>query len=99
MNDTDMYFGKCVTTIKERFDLSEAGEGRTRLKRTTEFSVSGWCALPKSALIWIGLKNVHRYVFANGPVEPTPNNGMHTTANDAALIRTTPCLMRCVRGG
>jgi hypothetical protein len=28
-----------------------------------------------------------------------PNNGMHPTANSAALIRETPCLMRCVRGG
>ena len=60
-----MYFGRCVTTIKERFDLTEAGAGRTRLKRTTEFRVRGWLGLPKSALIWVGLKNVHRYVFAN----------------------------------
>jgi len=27
------------------------------------------------------------------------NNGMHPTAKSAALIRKTPCLMRCVRGG
>jgi hypothetical protein len=30
---------------------------------------------------------------------PASNNGMHPTANSAALIRKTPCLMRCVRGG
>jgi hypothetical protein len=28
-----------------------------------------------------------------------PNNGMHPTANSAALIRETPCLMRYVRAG
>jgi len=27
------------------------------------------------------------------------NNSMHPTAKGAALIRETPCLMRCVRGG
>ena len=27
------------------------------------------------------------------------NNGLHPTANSAAFIRETPCLMRCVRGG
>jgi hypothetical protein len=65
MEDTDMYFGRCVTTIKERFDLIEVGEAQTQVRRTTEFSVRGWCGIPKSALIWVGLKNVHRYVFAN----------------------------------
>lgn len=28
-----------------------------------------------------------------------PNNGMHPTANSVALIRKTPCSIRCVRGG
>jgi hypothetical protein len=27
----------------------------------------------------------------------SPNNGMHPTANSAALIREKPCLMRYVR--
>ena len=27
------------------------------------------------------------------------NNGMHPTANSAALIRETPCLYSCERGG
>jgi hypothetical protein len=28
-----------------------------------------------------------------------PNNGMHPTANSAAFMRETLCLIRCVRGG
>lgn len=28
-----------------------------------------------------------------------PHNGMHLTADSAAFMRETPCLMRCVRGG
>lgn len=35
-----------------------------------------------------------------GMVHPTKsNNGMHPTANSAAFIRKTQCLIRCVRGG
>jgi len=65
MKDTDMYFGKCVTSIKENFDLVECGERRTKITRTTEFKVKGWFGPLKSALVWVGLKNVHRYVFQN----------------------------------
>ena len=65
MKDTDMYFGKCVTSIKENFDLAEHGARGTMITRTTEFKVKGWFGLCKSALIWIGLKNVHLYVFKN----------------------------------
>ena len=32
------------------------------------------------------------------PFAPPPNNGMHPTANSAALIRKTPSLFRCMRG-
>jgi hypothetical protein len=28
---------------------------------------------------------------------PAPDNGMHSTANSAAFIRETRCLMRCAR--
>jgi hypothetical protein len=65
MEDTDMYFGKFVSSIKERFDLTEAAGGGTRVTRTTEFKIKGWLGLPKSLFVWVGLKNVHRYVFAN----------------------------------
>jgi hypothetical protein len=80
MKDTDMYFGRCVSSIKERFDLLELEGHETKLTRTTEFKVRGWFGLLKSALIWFGLKNVHLYVFENwghavttdGSPDPTP---------------------------
>jgi hypothetical protein len=65
MSDTDLYFGRCVTGIRERFELEEPLRGMTQITRTTEFDVSGWCRLAKSVMIWVGLKNVHRYVFEN----------------------------------
>lgn len=65
MKDTDMYFGACVTSIKEQFELLPLENNQTQITRTTEFQVSGFLKIPKSLLIWIGLKNVHRYVFKN----------------------------------
>ncbi len=41
------------------------------------------------------MKLFHKPVGINAP----SNNCMHPTANSAAFIRETPCLMRCVRGG
>lgn len=65
MMDTDMYFGRYVTSIKERFDLAEEDERTTKITRTTEFKVKGWLGMFRSLMIWIGLKNVHHYVFRN----------------------------------
>jgi hypothetical protein len=65
MMNTDMSFGRYVTSIKERFDLASVGERQTKITRTTEFKVKGRLGNFKSLLIWIGLKNVHRYVFRN----------------------------------
>ncbi len=65
MIDTDMYFGRYVTSIKERFDLAADDERKTKITRTTEFKVNGRAGIFKSLLIWVGLKNVHRYVFRN----------------------------------
>jgi hypothetical protein len=65
MKDTDMYFGECVTVIKEQFTLEDLSNNKTRITRTTDFTVNGWFQTGKSLLIWIGLKNVHRYVFKN----------------------------------
>ncbi len=65
MIDTDMYFGRHVTSIKERFDLAAEGERKTKITRTTEFTVKGQAGIFKSLMVWFGLKNVHRYVFRN----------------------------------
>ncbi len=61
MIDTDMYFGRYVTSIKERFDFAAADERKTKLTRTTEFKVTGRAGIFKSLMVWVGLKNVHRW--------------------------------------
>ena len=65
MKDTDMYFGKFIISIKDRFELADLETQRTRLTRTTNFEVSGLFGLLKSLPIWFGLKRVHKYVFEN----------------------------------
>lgn len=65
LKETDVYFGPCVESIVENFDITVLNDHRTFIKRTTEFRlVKGWnkaAALP----MWIGLKAIHRYVFKN----------------------------------
>jgi hypothetical protein len=65
MMNTDMSFGRYVTSIEERFDLASEGERQTKITRTTELKVKGWQGILKLSAFWIGLKNVHRYVFRN----------------------------------
>ncbi len=66
MIDTDMYFGRHVTSIKERFDLAGEGERNTKITRTTDFKVKGRAGIFKSLMVWVGLKSVHHYVFRIG---------------------------------
>jgi hypothetical protein len=46
----------------------------------------------------VGHARPFRQVLTDEP-KHAPNNGMHPTANNVALILETPCLMRWVRGG
>lgn len=64
MRDTDMYFGRWIDRIHETFELTITERG-TRLRRTTDFHLTGVLGPLKSPAIWFGLKNVHRYVFRN----------------------------------
>ncbi len=65
MMNTDMSFGRYVASIEERFDLASEGERQTKITRTTELKVKGWQGILRLPAFWIGLKNVHRYVFGN----------------------------------
>jgi hypothetical protein len=65
MKDTDMYFGKYISSIRDKFELSDLDNQRTRITRTTEFQLNGLFGLLKSLPVWVGLKRVHKYVFEN----------------------------------
>lgn len=62
---TDIYFGPCVESIVENFELAPAHGGGTVITRTTHFrfrkSYGVFAAIP----MCIGLKAIHRYVFRN----------------------------------
>lgn len=65
LRETDIYFGPCVESIVENFQIRAVEEGQAVITRTTEFRLKkGWnglAALP----MWTGLKAIHRYVFKN----------------------------------
>ena len=65
MEDTNIYFRKCVTGIFEEFVLEPVGDGQTVVTRTTRISVSGFGGFFKALVMCSGLKCVHLYVFKN----------------------------------
>lgn len=65
MEDTTLYFRPCVTGIEEEFLLEPLGAGATRLTRTTEIAIIGFCRWGKAIVMGVGMKFVHRYVFRN----------------------------------
>ena len=64
MNSTDQYWGPCVNSIEEDFELESVAMG-TRITRTTQISARRPLHFFKEALLCIGLKRVHLYVFRN----------------------------------
>jgi hypothetical protein len=64
MADTDIYFGPCVESIVESFELIKTSSNRTSITRTTDFKLKSNQFL-LSIPMYIGLKNIHWYVFKN----------------------------------
>ena len=62
---TDLYFGPCVESIKEQFEITDNNQGGCRIIRTTTFNAKGPLAFLVSIPMYIGLKAIHRYVFRN----------------------------------
>ena len=65
MEDRTLYFRPCVNSIKEEFSLEPFGTSGTQITRTTTIHVSGFAPWVKGAIMCIGMKFVHRYVFTN----------------------------------
>jgi hypothetical protein len=62
---TDLYFGACVESIVEQFQLIDNKQGGCKIIRTTTFKTKGVFARIVSVPMFIGLKAIHRYVFSN----------------------------------
>ncbi|WP_239167104.1 hypothetical protein [Catellatospora coxensis] len=65
MEETDLAFAGRVAGIDERFQLACPADGRTRLTRTTTVAVHGAFPTLTALAMSVGLKAVHRYVFAS----------------------------------
>jgi hypothetical protein len=65
MDRTDLWFRSWAPEIKDDFELIPAAAGGTRATRTTTVAVLGRLRWIKQALLWIGLKKIHRFVFRN----------------------------------
>ena len=65
LEKTDLYFGPCVESIVEQFELAETDQGGCQVTRTTTFKTRGPFAPIVSVPVFIGLKSIHRYVFRN----------------------------------
>jgi len=65
MDRSDLYFRSCVISIVDDFDLVRTPQGGTRATRTTSVQVIGWFRWLKRLALWVGLKQIHRFVFGN----------------------------------
>jgi hypothetical protein len=70
MESTTVYFRPCVAGIAEEFVLATVGANATRITRTTRIEIIGPGRWLKAALMWLGTKGVHRYVFLNWARHP-----------------------------
>jgi hypothetical protein len=65
MERTDLAFARRVAGIDERFRLASLANGRSRLTRTTTVAMQGAFPTLTAVAMCVGLKAVHRYVFAS----------------------------------
>jgi hypothetical protein len=65
LKETDIYFGPCVKSVVEDFEISVVNNRRSLIKRTTDFKLVSVLNCLASIPMFIGLKAIHRYVFQN----------------------------------
>ena len=65
LKETDIYFGPCVESIVESFEIKTISSRETTITRETRFVVSSGMRHFISIPMFIGLKSIHRYVFKN----------------------------------
>lgn len=65
LEETDIYFGPCVQSIVETFQLQPVSPAKTTITRITVFKLKPYAnpflIIPMS----LGLKSIHKYVFKN----------------------------------
>ncbi|TFV68139.1 UNVERIFIED_ORG: hypothetical protein E4P37_00160 [Bacillus sp. AZ43] len=69
METTTLGFGRHLDALEDDFVLVPHPRG-TRVTRTTTVVARGWLKPVVSAMVLVGLKSVHRFVFRNWQVAP-----------------------------
>jgi hypothetical protein len=65
LRETNIYFGPCVDSIVETFEIKQINHQQSSITRSTEFIVKSALKPFISIPMFIGLKSIHRYVFNN----------------------------------
>jgi hypothetical protein len=65
LQQTDIYFGPCVKSIVETFEIQKLSEHESQISRRTEFKIKSPFDLFLSLPMLVGLKAIHNYVFKN----------------------------------
>jgi hypothetical protein len=65
LRETDIYFGPCVESIVETFEIKAINAQQAYITRHTEFRIKSLMKPFISIPMCIGLKSIHRYVFRN----------------------------------
>ncbi len=63
MDRSNLHFRAFVVNIVDDFVLVATPDGGTRATRTTSLHVIGRFRWVKRAMLWVGVKKVHRFVF------------------------------------
>ena len=77
LKETDIYFGPCIKSIVETFEIKSISKGQTTITRETEFKVIYLWKIFISLPMMIGLKAIHQYVF---------NNWTRLSQNESTLL-------------
>lgn len=67
MESTSLGFDRFLDELTDDFTLAEHPAG-TAVTRTTTFAARGWLKPLRYAMVFVGLKSVHRFVFRNWQV-------------------------------
>lgn len=65
MTDSNLPLRRYVTKLVDEFDLRTETNGETTITRTTHIEIGGRLALIRRWFVWIGLRQIHRFVFQN----------------------------------
>jgi hypothetical protein len=65
MKESTVWCGPWVAKLIDTFELRALGQGRTEVRRLTQFEAAGACKPIKLLCLWLGLRQAHAYASRN----------------------------------